>query len=131
MLSFFTVSGVDHERHIKPGETYPAPSNFNRDCTESLSSNCKTSKVEFDKEIVLEEDIIKIREDQDKNIWLYNIKSDPNEYTDLSDKYPEVVMLLLERLTVYNLTAIPCRYPELDINADPNKHGGLWGPWQD
>ena len=128
----FVLLGVDHERHIRPlGQEYPIPSKLNKGCKKSMSSNCKSSTKEFDKEIVLEEDIIKIREDEDKNIWLYNIKSDPNEYTDLSDKYPEIVMLLLERLTVHNFTAVACRFPGWDTNADPSMHGGLWGPWQD
>ena len=67
---------------------------------------------------------------KDKNIWLYNIHQDPKECNDLYDTYPEVVYKLLERLTYYNSTAVPCRYPSPEPNADPSKHGGLWGPWQ-
>ena len=33
------------------------------------------------------------------------------------------------RLGYYNSTAVPVRYPPLDANADPARHGRAWGPW--
>ena len=69
--------------------------------------------------------------ESDKNVWLFDILRDPFERLDLSDIYPDVVRTLLERLTYYNSTAVPVRYPADDLNSNPEKHGGVWGPWMD
>lgn len=69
-------------------------------------------------------------EDPGKNVWLFNITSDPNEHHDLSDAHPEVVKQLLERLAFYNSTAVPPRFPRNDPRANPKFHGGVWGPWE-
>ena len=42
----------------------------------------------------------------DKNVWLFDILQDPFERLDLSDKYPDVVQTMLERLTYNNSTAV-------------------------
>jgi len=65
----------------------------------------------------------------DQNLWLFNIRNDPNEHTDLSKVQPEKVKQLLERLSAYNATAVPPRYPPNDPQCDPRKHGGAWVPW--
>ena len=70
-----------------------------------------------------------ITEDDDKNIWLFDINADPTEHNDLSDQYPTVVKELLHKLAVYNETAIPCRFPDNDPRANPDLLGGAWGPW--
>ncbi|XP_052256156.1 arylsulfatase B-like isoform X1 [Dreissena polymorpha] len=64
-----------------------------------------------------------------KNLWLFNIAKDPNEYNDLSEQEPVIVKKMLDRLQYYQSTAVPCRYPDDDPLADPAKHGGFWGPW--
>jgi len=64
-----------------------------------------------------------------QNLWLFDIQNDPNEHKDLSKLRPDKVKLLLERLSAYNATAVPCRNPDADPNAAPSKHGGAWGPW--
>lgn len=64
----------------------------------------------------------------EKNVWLYNIKTDPYEYHDVSEKYPSIVRKLLDRLAYYNSTAVPVRYPPVDRRLDPKFHGGVWGP---
>ena len=66
-----------------------------------------------------------------QNVWLFDITKDPLEKEDLSQKYPSVVRTLLQRLAYYNSTAVPVRYPAEDPDADPAKHGGIWGPWED
>lgn len=66
-----------------------------------------------------------------QNIWLFDIAEDPLEKKDLSNKYPEVVMDLLNKMAGYNKTAVPCRYPEYDPKSNPELHGGVWGPWED
>ncbi|KAK2159862.1 hypothetical protein NP493_1683g00022 [Ridgeia piscesae] len=65
-----------------------------------------------------------------KNVWLFDVATDPWERHDLSDKRPDIVKSLLERLAFYNSTAVPVRYPPMDPNCDPSKHGGVWSPWQ-
>ena len=66
-----------------------------------------------------------------KNVWLFDIENDPNERDDVSDSQTGTVRFLLDRLAYYNSTAVPVRYPEFDPDADPAKHGGVWGPWMD
>ncbi|XP_070570797.1 arylsulfatase B-like [Ptychodera flava] len=64
-----------------------------------------------------------------KMVSLYNIKSDPTEQTDLAERMPGVVHRMLEKLADYNSGAVPPYYPENEIEADPSRHGGAWGPW--
>ncbi|KAK7087662.1 arylsulfatase B-like [Littorina saxatilis] len=66
----------------------------------------------------------------DKNIWLFNIKDDPNERNDLSQTRPDIVKQLLGRLAFYNSTAVPVRFPPDSLKASPRFHGGVWGPWE-
>ena len=67
-------------------------------------------------------------DDENKNVWLFNIKEDPEETTDLSTVKPDVVEELLERLHYYNTTAVLCNYPARDPKGKPGD-GGYWGPW--
>ena len=62
-------------------------------------------------------------------MWLFDIENDPNEREHLSDSNPKIVRFLLDRLAYYNSTAVPVRFPDLDPEADPVKHGRVWGPW--
>lgn len=62
-------------------------------------------------------------------VKLYHIQSDPYERNDLSSHFPDVVMKLLERLTEYNKSAVPVRFPDVDPFSNPKYHGGYWGPW--
>eukprot|EP00058_Branchiostoma_floridae_P006789 XP_002592277.1 hypothetical protein BRAFLDRAFT_71008 [Branchiostoma floridae] len=64
-----------------------------------------------------------------KHLWLFNIREDPEERTDLSQKHPGVVQELLEKLARYNRTAVPVFYPSFDPQANPALHGNIWGPW--
>ncbi|PVD28249.1 hypothetical protein C0Q70_10836 [Pomacea canaliculata] len=65
-----------------------------------------------------------------QNVWLFNITADPEERVDLSHTHLDLVQQLLERLDYYNATAVPPRYPPDDPNSNPERHGGVWGPWQ-
>ncbi|XP_050416097.2 arylsulfatase J [Patella vulgata] len=67
---------------------------------------------------------------QDQNLWLFNIKDDPNERRELSALYPDIVKSMLDRLDYYSNTAVPVRYPDPDPQANPDLHGGVWGPWE-
>ncbi|KAK0134425.1 Arylsulfatase I [Merluccius polli] len=71
----------------------------------------------------------KRRDQQRKSVWLFNITSDPYERADLAEARPEVVKHLLARLAEYNQTAVEPRNPPDDPMADPQLHGGAWGPW--
>ena len=68
---------------------------------------------------------------KDKNIWLFNIRMDPTERQDLSERYPDIVHSMLERLAQYNSTAVPVYYPPPDPKCNPEKHGKAWVPWGD
>ena len=66
------------------------------------------------------------------NVALYNITADPTEHEDLSEKLPEVVKALQERVQYYMKGAVPA----LNKPADPKafikaKSEGVWTPWQD
>lgn len=64
-----------------------------------------------------------------KSVWLFNITADPYERVDLSGRYPGVVRQLLRRLSQFNRTAVPVRYPPRDPRSNPRLNGGVWGPW--
>ncbi|TRY98497.1 hypothetical protein DNTS_014635 [Danionella cerebrum] len=65
-----------------------------------------------------------------KTLWLFNVAEDPYERYDLSDHRQDVVKHLLSRLSFYNRTSVPVRYPSEDPRADPSRNGGAWGPWE-
>ncbi|KAK2142099.1 hypothetical protein LSH36_997g02061 [Paralvinella palmiformis] len=58
----------------------------------------------------------------DQNLWLFNIRTDPLEKNDVSSEYPDIVHHLLDRLSYYNSTAVPVRYPQSDPEADLALH---------
>ena len=65
-------------------------------------------------------------------VALYNITADPTEHEDLSEKLPEVVKVLQERVQYYMKGAVP----PLNKPPDPKafikaKLEGVWTPWQD
>ena len=64
-----------------------------------------------------------------KKLFLFNIAEDPVEHHELSSQYPDKVKELLPRLEEYNNTAVPVRFPDRDLAADPRLHGGVWSPW--
>ena len=59
---------------------------------------------------------------------LYNLKDDPNEHVDLSDKHPDIVKELKAKLAEYRKSLVPP--PEIPVNpdSDPSKHNGFWVP---
>ncbi|XP_021336461.2 arylsulfatase I [Danio rerio] len=71
----------------------------------------------------------KRRDQRGKSVWLFNITADPYERADLAEARPEVVKVLLTRLSEYNRTAVSPRNPPDDPMADPQLHGGVWTPW--
>ena len=66
------------------------------------------------------------------DVVLYNITADPTEHEDLSEKLPDVVNALKERVQYYMKGAVP----PLNKLPDPKavikaKLEGIWTPWQD
>jgi len=67
----------------------------------------------------------------DNYYWLYDVNTDPMQYTDLADDYPEVVEEMMALLSVYIAE-------QVDYNIDSDKEDaasevaaetGYWGPW--
>lgn len=70
------------------------------------------------------------KRNKSKNVWLFNIQDDPNEKNDLSEKRTDIVAKMLDRLSYYQNTAVPCYYPPNDPRSNPAELGGYWGPWE-
>lgn len=68
-------------------------------------------------------------EKPNKNLWLFNIKQDPEERNDLSAQQPDIVRDLLGHLQKYYDTAVTPSSPQNDRNCNPALHGGIWMPW--
>ena len=62
-------------------------------------------------------------------IWLFNIKTDPNERDNVSKQYPEKVLELRERIQYYQASRIEQPDPPLDPRSNPLHFGGVWTPW--
>ena len=65
-----------------------------------------------------------------KRLWLFNIADDPNEYKDLSEYRPDVVMQLFNRLQEYYTDSVEPFYPAGDPRADPARHNDTWSDWE-
>ena len=68
---------------------------------------------------------------KNKTIFLFNVANDPEEREEISEQHPEVVRDLLNRIRMYDTTAVPPRFPNPDPKSNPSKHGGVWKPWMD
>ena len=64
-----------------------------------------------------------------KNIWLFDISSDPYEKTDLFETHQDIAVDMLNRLAQYQSTAVPPRYPLVDPFCAPVDTNDVWGPW--
>ncbi|XP_038060730.1 arylsulfatase B-like [Patiria miniata] len=65
-----------------------------------------------------------------KHVWLFNVKDDPNEYSDLSDVKPDIVDMMVSRLQHYYDSLVPPYYPPGDFRANPALHDGIWTNWE-
>lgn len=65
-------------------------------------------------------------------IALYNITADPTEHYDLSEKLPDVVKTLQERVQYYMKGVVPSVFGHEDIRAVKKAlEEGAWTPWLD
>lgn len=62
-------------------------------------------------------------------VWLFNVREDPYETKDLSEKYPDIIQVMLDRLQYYHKTSVKPIRKDMDPQADPALHNGFWGPW--
>lgn len=67
----------------------------------------------------------------EKKPCLFNIKWDPCEYHNLADFMPNTLKVMIDRLKFYYRRSAPAVYPQADESANPDQHGGVWGPWRD
>lgn len=64
------------------------------------------------------------------NFCLFNIKDDPCEYHDLSEKHPDILASLVEKLNGYRGSMVPPRNNyTADPLANPKLYNGVWQPW--
>lgn len=64
-------------------------------------------------------------------VALYNITADPTEHDDLSQRLPEVVKRLQERLDFYQKSVVPPLNKPADSQAvETAKKLGIWTPWK-
>ena len=66
-----------------------------------------------------------------KTLCLFNVKQDPCELDNLSDKYPLQVSALQELLERYNSTVVPALNKEADPRSNPKYWNYTWTNWMD
>ncbi|XP_046554732.1 arylsulfatase B-like [Haliotis rubra] len=64
----------------------------------------------------------------DKPVHLFNIREDPTEHNDLTEKMPDMVAKLRARLEEYRKTMVPANFPDPDHSYDPKNFGDAWTP---
>jgi hypothetical protein len=62
---------------------------------------------------------------------LFDIKNDPCEYTNIAQKYPDIVDFLLDKIAYYNKSSLPSNNLARDPRARAFLNDGLVQPWQD
>ena len=61
---------------------------------------------------------------------LFNITADPCEYYDLSEKFPDVYQMMLDKLEEYHKGMVPAKFNSTtDPQSNPKLHNGVWEPW--
>ena len=65
------------------------------------------------------------------NFCLFNIKEDPCEYHDLSEKHPDILQKLICKLDQYRASAVPSRLNlTVDPLCNPKLYNGVWRSWR-
>ncbi len=66
------------------------------------------------------------------DVALYNVTADPTEHEDLSEKLPDVVKALKERVQYYMKGVVPPLNKPLDPKAFIKAESeGVWTPWEE
>ncbi|XP_071954759.1 arylsulfatase J-like [Antedon mediterranea] len=71
----------------------------------------------------------RLKEDKGKRIWLFNMIVDPTETTDVSLNRPEIVEMLLKKLSYYHKHSLPPTFPRNDVRANPKFYNQTWTHW--
>ncbi|GIY27607.1 arylsulfatase B [Caerostris darwini] len=66
-----------------------------------------------------------------KKPCLFDVAQDPCEFYNLAGEKPQVLNMLLKRLSQYNSTAIPPGNKPMDPRSNPKYHGYQWINWMD
>ena len=62
---------------------------------------------------------------------LFNVTADPCEYYDLSEKFPDIYKMMLDRLEEYHKGMVPPRrIAWTDPESNPKLHDGVWDSWR-
>ena len=67
--------------------------------------------------------------DTDSYIELYNIIEDPSETRNVSERFPDIVYMLTEKIKAYNATAVPLGNKPRDPASNPRNFNYTWMPW--
>ncbi|GFR04766.1 arylsulfatase J [Trichonephila clavata] len=62
---------------------------------------------------------------------LFDVMEDPCEYYNLADDHPEIVKMMLNKLSKYNSTAVPPGNKPMDPRSNPKYHNYQWTNWMD
>lgn len=65
-----------------------------------------------------------------KSVWLFNIKEDPNECHNLYNVYPKIVNYLTKRINWYSKQQAKVQIHKNDPEANPAKHNNTWTWWK-
>ena len=61
---------------------------------------------------------------------LFNVRTDPCEYHDLSAKKPGYLKIMIKKLQKYKNSMVKSRHIDrIDKRSNPKRHGGVWKPW--
>ncbi|KAL5256753.1 hypothetical protein ACHWQZ_G011872 [Mnemiopsis leidyi] len=77
------------------------------------------------------EDLVNYCGPHDSYIELYNIIDDPSETRNVSDKFPDIVQMLTDKIKAYNTTAVPMGNKKRDPASNPRNFNFTWMPWMD
>ncbi|XP_037268762.2 arylsulfatase B [Rhipicephalus microplus] len=61
--------------------------------------------------------------------YLFDIADDPCEQRNLAKELPDVLTMLLRKLSAYNKTVVPPVTTVDDPRSYPDQHNGIWAPW--
>ncbi|KAJ9580505.1 hypothetical protein L9F63_024314, partial [Diploptera punctata] len=112
--------------------------------TAVLQSNVGTTLEELSGNNLLEDDVLKIREQvtvicpEQENVMpcnpvdtpcIFNLTSDPCETNNLAEAYPEVLEEMTQHISLFLRTLVNQTNQYNDLAADPRNFNNVWTPW--